>query len=219
MICTDYGHGIQIVIVRTLRFVALAAAGIAFLVYGIGFLRTPVAADAPERTGALFKTFGSAGLALVSMGVGALLFMGGGWGAVHEIRKARPRSIAPPEQFTEITLHLREKRQNTGAFEHVVIFDAHLRLSSSNSGIEIILAPDVSQPDAPAQLQDDEKQALHYIRSGAEAVLGPLGLGAHITVSNLQIHPVDFVASRFQVYTERELGKVLASYKTADRTE
>ena len=204
-------------IIRTLRFVALAAAGNAFLVYGVGFLKTPVTADAPERTWALFKTFGSAGLAFGSLGVGALLFLGGGWGVVHEIRKARSRTASTPEQPAEIRLTLREKRQNTGAFEHVVIFDAHLRLIPGRPGTEIILAPVASTPDASAQLQADEKQALSYICGGAEAVLGPLGLGAYITVSNLQIHPIDFVANRFQIYTERELRKALASYKTADR--
>ena len=91
-----------------------------------------------------------------------------------------------------------------------MIFDADIVLIPRAASVEVALAGTHpgSSPDAEA-----EKAAVLAIREGVLAVLGPRGLGARVRVTNLLVHPIDFVARKFRDYTIRYLERALAVVK------
>lgn len=87
-----------------------------------------------------------------------------------------------------------------------MIFDAEIVLIPRAASVKVELAGthSGSSPDAEA-----EGAAVLAIRDGVLAVLGPRGLGARVRVTDLLIHPIDFVATKFRDYTIRYLESAL----------
>ena len=125
-----------------------------------------------------------------------------------QISTAHLRRIREP--YTKnVNLHIWKSRQASGAFEHVVGYDAELELSAGSTSVEVELLSFYGGFPEPSA--DDTRSALDYIRRAMEAVVLSLGLGGYAGVSNLCIHPVDFVPRMFEQYTKQELQSVIAN--------
>jgi hypothetical protein len=107
-----------------------------------------------------------------------------------------------------VKLQVREVHQTSGAFEHVVVFDAEILLVSDDPTVDVELVS--AEPNSYAD-PELEKVALRCIREGILAVLGARGLGAIAHISSLWINPIDFVDRKFKEYTIRYLEKALDS--------
>jgi hypothetical protein len=105
-----------------------------------------------------------------------------------------------------VHLRVREIHQTSGAFEHVVIFDAEILLVSGDPTIDVELVS--AEPNSYAD-PELEKVVLQSIQEGVLAVLEPRGLGAIVHISALWVHPIDFVAQKYKTYTSRYLEKAL----------
>jgi hypothetical protein len=106
-----------------------------------------------------------------------------------------------------ISLRIWEVRASTGAFEHVVGYDAEIELIVGGTVVELellSLLPGYLDPSV-----DEIRSALENIRTGIESVILPQGLGAYAVVSNLCIHPVDFIPRMFARYTQEKLREAL----------
>ena len=96
-------------------------------------------------------------------------------------------TIARMAQTVNIIVH--EVHWSTGAFEHYVVFDAEIELRQDSTNVDIVNV-EWKPKDAEPRLLET---AVARIREGVAAVLQPKGLGANVRLSNLFIHPVDFV--------------------------
>ena len=74
-----------------IKLLALVCVGVGLVFYGLSFSGAPLADNAPERTGELFKQFGQHGLMNGSIGIGVVVMALGAWGIVRELRRGRNR--------------------------------------------------------------------------------------------------------------------------------
>ena len=112
-------------------------------------------------------------------------------------------SIRYPRQDIPLQLCVRVVKQTSGAFEHVVIFDAELYLFDNTSEIELIFIPSASRLYGVEPR--DEQIAVDFIKKGIQDVLAGSKLGALVQISGLRIHPVDFIPEKFREYTASHL--------------
>ena len=105
----------------------------------------------------------------------------------------------------EVRMELRVHKvaQAASGGSHVTIYEAEIDLVPGDVEVEILgVHPKDASPDGVSAAKD-------AIRRGAERVLKPRGFGAVIRVQRVVIHPVDFKASKFELYTAEELTRVL----------
>ena len=111
----------------------------------------------------------------------------------------------------DITFHVREVHQTSGAFEHVVIFDAHLLLALGDPSIEVYFAGPYDDCVGLTEVEAQQwtLEAFESIREGVIEVLTRHNFGAICEISKLRLHPIDFHERFFKRYTVKHLEKAL----------
>ncbi|QDU19846.1 hypothetical protein [Urbifossiella limnaea] len=102
-------------------------------------------------------------------------------------------------------LRVHKVRQMSSGASYVAIYEADVELCPAEAGVTVeVLRTQPSDADAGAVAE-----AREAIRSGAEWVLRPRGLGAVIRVQRVVVHPVDFSPARYEMLTSEALLQVL----------
>ena len=107
-------------------------------------------------------------------------------------------------------MRIHKVAQAASGGSHVTVYEAEVELVPGEVRVEVAgIYPRNADPESVAL-------AAEAIRSGAERVLRPRGLGAIIRVSRLVVHPIDFKPGRFERHTAEELGRLVEAAGAAD---
>ena len=101
-----------------------------------------------------------------------------------------------------VRLELRFVQQTSGAFEHVVVYNASLEITDDPGQVNVweVQLANGSDTDLASVYH-----AVAAIVAGVRAVLEPRGCGANLRVHGLLIHPVDFSPPHFERHTRQAL--------------
>ena len=102
-------------------------------------------------------------------------------------------------------LRVHKVRQMSSGASYVAIYEADVEFRPADAGVTVEVVR-VQPADADASAVAEVREA---IRSGAEWVLRPRGLGAVIRVERVVVHPVDFSPARYEMHTSEALLRVL----------
>ena len=108
-----------------------------------------------------------------------------------------------------LTLKVRFVQQSTGAFEHIVIFNATLEITDEPGVVDLL---GVELDPRGEQDLDMQAQAVTRICAGIQTVLEPHGCGAQVRITGLLMHPVDFHPKYFETYTKQVLEAELQKH-------
>lgn len=100
-------------------------------------------------------------------------------------------------------LRVRQVCQSGSGGSYLVMYQADLALCDGGVSVDVrATAGDGVNPETVAQ-------AVQAIQQGAETVLAVRGLGAHIRIENLVIHPTDFKPDRYRQFTAEAVAQLL----------
>lgn len=111
--------------------------------------------------------------------------------------------------MNKLKLNVHAVEQSCSWGQHITVYDAEVELITGESSIEVEHIQVVSSMPMEADPEDLEA-ACRAILQGVTEVLAPRGLGAHLKVTRLLLHPVDFRAEQFRIQTVRALSQLLA---------